>query len=169
MIYTVDDLCLEYLRNFRHLDELKLKVPGLKIVAFAISNFRNKESLLGSNEFLKWFGEHKGWVEVAVHSYDHLYPPDGDRQDEERWIGMALDELRGFLPKEYGYRSPGWQTTNRTVPILKKLGFAYIAYESKVQFFKGREEQVFNSHLYDDNSLRRIAYEVLQHHAAAAA
>jgi len=159
MRITVDDLCLEYLDNFRYLDKLKEKELGFQITAFTISNFKENENLLESTVFKKWLEKRKDWVEIAVHSYDHQSPPDSDREDEAFWIKKALDGLKPFLPEKYGYRSPGWQTTNQTVSILKKLGFAYIAYETKIKDLKKDiiiETKVINSHLYDVRSLERI-------------
>jgi hypothetical protein len=157
--FSTDDLCLEYLNNFSILDRIKESYPWFKMVAFTISNFKNNENLLESVIFKKWFEEHKDWVEIAVHSYDHDGIPDGDRDNEEVWIQKALEGLKPFLPKEYGYRSPGWQTTNKTVPILKKLGFAYIAYESFTKdIIKDIiiSRNIINSHLYDIKSLEKI-------------
>ena len=159
MIITVDDLCLSYLPNFKYFDEIKKGYNDFKIIAFTIGNFNNEELLVESDIFKTWFEEHKDWVEIAVHSYDHKYPPDGDREDEEYWIKKGLDSLRPFLPVNYGYRSSGWQTTNKTIGILKKLGFSYIAYETMIKDLKeGKitERQVFNSHLYDIQSMKRI-------------
>ena len=112
-----------------------------------------------SNIFKTWYTKHSDWVEIAVHSYDHQFPPDGDRGDEEYWITKALESLKEFLPEKYGYRSPGWQTTNKTVSILKKLGFAYIAYETKIKDVVTNRiinETILNSHLYDLESIERI-------------
>ena len=170
MKITVDDLCLSYLDNFKHFDELKKKVPTLKIIVFTIGNFNNNELLMDSEIFKKWYVVHSDWVEIAVHSYDHQYPPDGDRNDEEYWIKKALDSLKPFLPEEYGYRSPGWQTTNKTIDILKRLGFSYIAYETKIKDLKKNSiinERILNSHLYDLESISKMKevienYEVLQ-------
>ena len=159
MIFTVDDLCLSHLRNFVLFDAIKQVYPDFRLVAFAIGNYQNKESLVKSDEFLSWFRQHKDWVEIGVHSYDHEYPPDGDRDDEKYWIERALESLRPFLPDEYSYRSPGWQTTHRTVPILCETGFRFMYYESKVSDLRDRrivEMGVINSHLYDPESIRRI-------------
>lgn len=162
MIFTVDDLCLKYLENFILFDEIKKKYPSFKLIAFTIGNFENKENLKDSERFKQWFSERKDWVEIAVHSFDHLYPPDGDRENEEEWIEKALNSLKIFLPKEYGYRSAGWQTTNKTLGILKKLGFSYIAYENKINYFNQQkiEYGIINSHLYDQNSIKKM-YEIL--------
>jgi predicted deacetylase len=163
MVITVDDLCLSYLDNFKHFDKLKERSPSLKVTAFAIANYKNNELLSESVTFKDWYERHKDWVEIAVHSYDHDSIPDGDRDDEAYWIEKALESLRPFLPVEYGYRSPGWQTTNRTVPILKNLGFSYIAYESKIKDLKRDEiveTNVLNSHLYDVGSIERIGEKI---------
>lgn len=159
MMCTVDDLCLSYLDNFRYFDELKERSPSLKVTAFTIANYKNNEPLLGSVTFKDWFERHKNWVEIAVHSYDHDGIPDGDRDDEALWIKKALEGLRPFLPEQYGYRSPGWQTTNKTVGILKGLGFSYIAYEGRVKDLKKDEiveTNVVNSHLYDVASIKKL-------------
>jgi len=135
----------------------------LEIIAFTIGNFNNEELLVESDIFKTWFGEHKDWVEIAVHSYDHKFPPDGDRENEAEWIEKALNSLRPFLPEKYGYRSPGWQTSNKTVMILKDLGFSYIAYETKIKDLDTdsiRSERVLNSHLYDLESIKNIRKEV---------
>lgn len=159
---TTDDLCLEYLDNFVLFDDLKKLYPDFKMIAFTIGNFKNKENLANSEQFKRWYEERKDWVEIAVHSYDHDEIPDGDREDEAMWIEKARDSLKPFLPEKYGYRSPGWQTTNKTEKILKELGFSYIAYETKIKYFDGRIiNGIINSHLYDVESIKKI-YEILQ-------
>ena len=159
--FTVDDLCLEYLSQFDLFDSIKEEFSDFNLIAFTISNFKNQENLRTSLRFRKWFEKHKDWVEIAVHSYDHQYPPDGDRENEAEWIEKALNELREFLPTQYGYRSPGWQTTNRTISILTNLGFSYIAYEQSIKYFARGSFPVVNSHLYDINSINSL-YEILQ-------
>ena len=163
MIYTVDDLCLSYLNNFKYFDEIKSRYPEFKLIAFTIANFKNYELLLESDIFKTWFYQHKDLVEISIHSYDHQYPPDGDRDDEEYWISKALNGLKLFLPERYGYRSPGWQTTNKTVSILNNLGFSWIAYETKIVDIKEKrviESKVVNSHLYNINSIKNLERQV---------
>ena len=163
MIITVDDLCLSYLDNFAYFDEIKRKYSEFKMIVFAIANNKNEELLVESDIFKTWFDQHKDWVEVAVHSNDHKYPPDGDRDDEEFWIRKALRGLLPFLPVDYGYRSPGWQTTNKTVGILKKLNFKYIAYETMIKDLKEWkiiEKFVLNSHLYDVDSIKGLGVKI---------
>ena len=166
MIFTTDDLCLSYLDNFKYFDECKKNNPEFKLIAFTIANFNNNELLAESDMFREWYERHKDWVEIAVHSYDHSGLPDGDREDEEYWIKKGLDSLKQFLPVNYGYRSPGWQTSNKTVEILKRLGFSYIAYETKIKDLKTDQitsEEILNSHLYDIPSMKEVIrqYEIL--------
>lgn len=162
MTITTDDLCLESLDNFTLFDTLKHLYPSLRMIAFTIGNFKG-EQLKSSNVFWDWYIEHE-WVEIAVHAYDHE-TPDGDKENEAEWIERALASLRPFLPKQYGYRSPGWQTTNKTEGILKELGFSYIAYESRIKYFDGTiKRNIINSHLYDVDSIKKV-YEVLQNNA----
>lgn len=160
MIYTVDDLCLSYLPNFNILDNIKKHNPGFEIIAFTIADFNGNENLSKSREFREWYLERESWVEIAVHSFQHIIP-DGDQDDEEGQIRQALDILKPFLPKEYIYRPAGWQTTNQTVPILKKLGFTLIAYETRINNIKVERtisRSIINSHLYDIKSLENINY-----------
>ena len=157
---TVDDLCLEYMDNFILFDSLKKLYPDFKLVAFTIGNFKG-ENLKDNKKFKQWFEKRKNWIEIAVHAYDHDLP-DGDKDNEGEWIEKAYQSLKIFLPEKYGYRSPGWQTTNKTEGILKELGFSYIAYETKVKYFDGRiDKNIINSHLYDVKSINRI-YEILK-------
>lgn len=160
MIITVDDLCLDYMDNFILFDTLKMYYPDFKLIAFTIGNFKG-ENLKENQKFRQWFEKRKDWVEIAVHAYDHE-TPDGDKEDEGEWIKKAYESLKLFLPEKYGYRSPGWQTTNKTEGYLKELGFSYIAYETKIKYFDGSiVTDIVNSHLYDINSIKRI-YEILK-------
>ena len=158
MYFTIDDICLKYLDNFVLLDNLKKEYSGFKMIAFTIANYKNKEDLSKSDRFKSWFDKHKDWLEIAVHSYDHLPPPDGDRSDEKYWIEKARDTLKEFLPKEYGYRSAGFQTSNKTILILKELGFSWIAYETKIRYLKEEKikNNIINSHIYDIKSMQHI-------------
>ncbi len=165
MVFTTDDLCLLYLKNFGILDDFKKDNPDFKIIAFTISNYGGIEDLKTSDIFKKWYNRHKDWVEIAVHSYEHIIP-DGDL-DEKECIKKALDSLKEYLPRNYGYRSAGWQTTCHTVPILKELGFSWIAYERQVNdIVHGRvmENQITNSHVSDKKSLIKLIqqYEILR-------
>jgi len=138
MILTTDDLCPSNLQFFKYWDEVHNSKPNMKLIAFTIANYKLKENIKESGEFRKWWEQHKDWVEIAIHGYDHMYPPEAERNELEECVEKALDILRPYLPKEYGYRSPGFHFTIRLEPILKKLGFSYVAYRDNIKYFDGR-------------------------------
>jgi len=138
-ILTTDDLCLSNLKYFKYFDEMKSCLPNLKMIAFTIANYNNAENVSESKEFNEWYQCHKDWVEIAIHGYDHLYPPEAERDDFEKYVEDALDILRPYLPKEYGYRSPGFKFSVRIEPTLKRLGFSYVAYREHIKYFDRRQ------------------------------
>lgn len=147
MIITTDDLCLSNLKFFIYWDKIKTKYPNLKLIAFTIANFKNEENISESKQFKQWYARHKMWVEIGIHGYDHLYPPECERDNQEELILKALNILKPFLPKRFLYRAPGFQITCRTEPILKKLGFFGIAHENRIKyFFEERIIVPFNTH-----------------------
>jgi len=149
-VYTTDDLCISNLHFFKFWEEVHKAHPDRKLIAFTIANFQNKENVAESKEFREWFEAHKDWVEIAVHGYDHLYPPEAERDDFEECVTKSLEILKPFLPKEYGYRSPGFKFSVRIEPVLKKLGFSYVAYQEHIKFFDGRQFLVpINTHCCD--------------------
>ena len=147
-VITTDDLCLTNLEAFSYWDKLKIKYPSLKLVAFTIANYRENERLDKSKQFKKWFTEHKDWVEIGVHGYDHdpLKLPEGERDDFEKLVKKSLKVLKPFLPKYPLYRPPGFQTTNQIENIIKRLGFRGIAHEQRIKYFNGLYQGVFNTH-----------------------
>lgn len=150
MIYTTDDLCLSNLHFFTYWDLVKKRKPDLKLIAFTIANRNYREDVGKSKDFKHWYGEHKEWVEIGVHGYDHGYPPEGDRDDHEELIRKSLEILQPFLPEKFLYRAPGFQTTCRTEPICKALGFAGIAHQTRIKYFDGHvEEDILNTHCCD--------------------
>lgn len=159
MILTTDDLCLTNLKYFEYWDKVKEKRPELKIIAFTTANYQLKEDLSKSKEFKDWFKKHEDWVEIAVHGYDHLSPPEVERDNLEELITKSLNILKEFLPEKYGYRSPGFKFSVTLEPILKKLGFSYIAYHEHIKVFKNNSLiPVLNTHCCDryDNPITEV-------------
>ena len=64
--------------------------------------------------------------EIAHHGYLHEPPATLARDDEERVLVRGLDAIRritGGVPK--GYRSPSWDLSPHTIPLLLAHGFVY--------------------------------------------
>jgi hypothetical protein len=151
MIFTTDDLCLENLEHFRHWDWIKSVYPDLKLLAFTIANKDGNQNVAESKEFRDWYEDHKDWVEIGVHGWDHGNPPEQERDDAEELVAKSLATLEPFLPEHPIYRPPGFQRTLKTEPMLKRLGFAGIAYQNKIRYFNGNilVGNVVNSHCCD--------------------
>jgi predicted deacetylase len=149
VILAVDDVCPENLKYWKYVEEIHEEYPNLKIIAFVIANFKYEQNISHSKSFKNWYNEFKNWVEIGVHGYDHLSPPEQERTDAEYYVKKSLEILNPFLPKEFIYRPPGHQRTIKTEPVLKKLGFAGIAYQNKLKYFKGGGDYFINSHCCD--------------------
>ena len=106
VIFTTDDLCPSNLKYFKFWDKIRKANPELKLIAFTIANFKGKENVKDSKEFYEWWEIHKDWVEIGVHGYDHLFPPEGERANQEELMEKARDILLPFLPENHLYRPP---------------------------------------------------------------
>jgi peptidoglycan/xylan/chitin deacetylase (PgdA/CDA1 family) len=62
--------------------------------------------------------------ELAHHGYTHTSPTMLSPPDEEAEIVRGLEALRAFAPIE-GYRSPSWDFSTSTRPLLEAHGFRY--------------------------------------------
>lgn len=154
MIITTDDVCPENLQYWKYWEQIKVVNPEIRIHAFVIANFKNEQNVSESQEFKDWYEENKYWVTVGVHGYDHLSPPEWDRDDAPELVKKSLEILRPFLPEKFVYRPPGFQRTIHLEPTLRELGFAGVAYERRFRFFQpdGKVqivEKVLNSHCCD--------------------
>ena len=158
MIITTDDICLSNLKYFDYWLKVKEKKKDLNLICFVIANYKYKEDVSKSDIFKKWFDRNKDWITIGVHGYDHLYPPEGERENFEELVKKSLDILQSFLSKDFLYRAPGFQTTCYTEQILKKLGFAGIAHQERIKYFDGRFDIPFNTHCCDryDNPITKI-------------
>jgi len=150
MIFSTDDLSTENLEHFKYWDYVKKEIPNFKLIAFVIA-----EGL--DERFDNWYMEHKDWVEIGVHCYNHDRLQEGWREDQEYWIEKARDVLLPYLPKNYLYRPPGFRVLSKTEGILKKLGFAGIAHQEFIKYFDtGETIPVFNTHCSLDKHLNPI-------------
>ncbi len=154
MIITTDDLCLENLKYFKYWDDVKSQNPNLKVIAFTIANNKCEQRIDESEEFEEWYVQHNDWVEIGVHGYDHMNPPEQERDDAEEYVRKSLEILKTFLPQKFLYRPPGFQRSVRTEPMLKKLGFAGIAYQRRIRYFDEKiVEGLLNTHCCDKFNL----------------
>ena len=165
-IYTTDDICPSNLKFFPYWENVRTRHPDMKLIAFTIANYQNKENVQESKEFNEWFEKNKDWVEIAVHGYDHLYPPEAERDDFEQCVENALEILRPYLPKEYGYRPPGFKFSVRIEPTLRRLGFSYVAYRDHIKYFEENRlvGPILNTHCCDnkdwDNPITKIYTDI---------
>lgn len=167
MIYTTDDICPSNLKYFEYWDVVKERKPDLKIISFVIANYRNKENVAESKEFKEWFEKHKDWVEIGVHGYDHLRPQECWRENQEVYIKKALEILRPYLPRKFLYRPPGFRVLPKTESIVKKLGFAGIAYQERIKHFDGKIiKPIYNTHCGNEgiNQIAKVWRQLLKKH-----
>jgi len=63
--------------------------------------------------------------ELAHHGYTHTSPAKLSREDEEAELVRARAVLEGFGVAVAGYRSPSWDFSPHTLPLLEEHGFRY--------------------------------------------
>lgn len=151
MFLAVDDVCPSNLKYWKYVLEIKDKFPDIKIIAFVIACYKNIENVYESEEFINWFEKNKNSMEVGIHGYDHLYPPEQERNNVEELVEKSLNILRPFLKEKFLYRPPGFQRTINTEKILTKLNFGGIMYQYRIKYFNGGiiEGNIINCHCCD--------------------
>ena len=155
MFIFCDDIGIKHEGDLFKLEKLKKKYPKLKVNCAVIAKDLNKRL----KDFIS-----QDWVEVVVHGFEHDYPPECERDDKEERITKAYKILKPYLPKHYGFRAPGFQLTATTYPILKKLGFHYIAHQTNIQVLKGDidQQRIYNTHIYDElKDIPNVSYELV--------
>jgi len=63
--------------------------------------------------------------EVAVHGYTHRSPSNLTRGEEEDELTRTLAILRDLGADPVGYRSPSWDFSENTLPLLAAAGLSY--------------------------------------------
>lgn len=144
MLLCCDDVGEKHKQHLVKLEDLKARIPSLKVTCFVIAKDL-------SDEVRQWLKQ--DWIEVAVHGWDHDYPPECEREDREERIVRAYESIRELLPKKFGFRAPGFQMTASTYPILRKMGFWYIAHQTRIQPLKDivnyKQQPILNTHIYE--------------------
>jgi peptidoglycan/xylan/chitin deacetylase (PgdA/CDA1 family) len=63
--------------------------------------------------------------ELGHHGYTHTSPTALSPEQEEEELIRGKELLERFTPQVRGYRSPSWEFTPNTLPLLEKHGFEY--------------------------------------------
>ncbi len=63
--------------------------------------------------------------EIAHHGYTHTSPTKLSREEEEAELVKGREVLEKFGVEVRGYRSPSWDFSRHTLPLLETHGFAY--------------------------------------------
>lgn len=137
-------------KEFYKLEDLKTLIPELKVNCFVMGKDAGYYLI-------------KDWIEVGVHGWEHTYPPECERDNRREYIEKGLNVLKQYLPKKFGFRAPGFQLTASTYPILRELGFSFIAHQYRIQGLDGifranKNEGIVNTHIYDENIFKRIEH-----------
>jgi len=137
-IICIDDVYPETIQYFWPIKIIKKKYPQVHIIAFVVANYADTQNIQKSNIFKDWFVEYKDMVEIGCHGYDHLYPPEQERDDAKELVKNSLEILTPYLKKNFLYRPPGHQRTIHTENMLQEFGFGGIAYQNRIKYFDGR-------------------------------
>jgi len=132
-------------KDFWKLESLKKKFPRLKVTCFVMGK--------DAGDYL-----YNNWIEIGCHGWNHDYPPECERDDQERLIKKAMEALWPYMNGRWGFRAPGFQLIAKSYSILRGFDFDYIAHQNKIQPLKGQrfiQGKMINTHIYDD-SLERV-------------
>lgn len=67
-----------------------------------------------------------GRHEIGVHGWIHERPRDMPAAEERRLLARSIEELQAVTGKKpVGYRSPAWEFSEATLPLLLESGFLY--------------------------------------------
>ena len=95
---------------------------GIKTTMFMVGNDFKYKGNLGHIRDI-----HKSGHEIANHSMSHQqgfrWLSAADKEKEINDMGEICRQTTGHKP--VGFRSPGWNVDDATIPVLKKLGYQY--------------------------------------------
>jgi hypothetical protein len=114
LIFDVDDFHAENHR-LDLLERLRDANPDFRMTAFAVPAFCPPAFL----------DSLPGWIEVAVHGWDHGGKDCHDAYEAAHWTyEQALDVLLA-VPGRFvdGFKAPGWQISDETYLALEELGW----------------------------------------------
>lgn len=165
---TTDDVYPETLKNFKYWEYVKEAKPDLKIIAFIVANYNNKQDISQSNEFKEWYEKNKDWVEIGVHGYDHQRLQEGWRPYEEQkeCFKKAIETLRPYLKENFLVRFPGFRFFPFSENLVKELGAGGVAHQEFIKYFDTGQifRPILNTHLSDEgiNQISKIWKNLVQ-------
>ena len=145
---TTDDFCPKFMEEWKYWDKLKEIFPSLRVTAFVVPRHDDKDEfdVSKSKEFKEWFKEHKDWVEIAIHGYDHSkFECRLSYEEQFERFKKALKIMRPFLPKRWGFKPPYYKYTADTMEIiLEKLGGSYFVTPTRIYTGRGNSFKLAN-------------------------
>jgi len=158
MLLMVDDVCEENIGNLKYLDEMHQAFPTMKAVLFTIAKHKNMRPITECKAFVEYFNKNRLWTLIGVHGYDHMAPPEQERDNAEELVKLSIKILKPYLHLGPIYRPPGFQTTIHTEKMLKKLGFGGIANQDNIKWLDGGgyTEGFVNCHLTENKFINPI-------------
>lgn len=133
--YTMDDLgmdmnqkeTLDLSWQFERLDEIKKRLPELKLTCFTVPDWLDDGvGLSGNEQFRDWITKNK-WVEIAVHGLNHR-TTEGTLPYKEQCkrLKKGKEILKDFLPDKIGYKPPANDFNSDTLQAVKDCGYDYM-------------------------------------------
>jgi peptidoglycan/xylan/chitin deacetylase (PgdA/CDA1 family) len=110
-------------------------IYGPRVAVPLILNVLRLKELKATFFIPGWTAEnhHKSLVSVVEHGHEvghhgwiHEHPTTLTRDEEREVLEKGLHALRGLTGKDpVGYRSPAWELSENTLPLLSEYGFRY--------------------------------------------
>lgn len=117
-------------------DDLKKHHPNLKVTVFCYPVYRGlvENDVFRNKEFLQWYRERRGWVEIGQLGYGLKNKSDCKRFSSKQYslLHNGYRKIGSFMSKEiYSFRAPQYRMNEYTLPILVSLGFSACMYHGK--------------------------------------
>ena len=136
IVVTSDDLQPLTLPLFeQYWKPLKQKHKGLKLT-FYVSPFNQefsndeRNNIIYSEEFKKWYKDNKEWCQVEIHGNTHEKPPENQRtrEEQEQLIASSVASMMEYLDDDcLGYKATFYRANDDMITVLRKLGFSWFS------------------------------------------
>ena len=167
-ILTMDDFGSEW-KYVSNLEEIKKRIPNLKITLFTIPAYHsNRLRLVEDNKYIDWILKNQDWIEIASHGYHHngwnssygstslsrdMLEGEGTVEGKRTYdqqlhlMKKGLIELDRFMPKIKGYKSPGNHMNSDTLKSLEHLNFQYYMWMDTIYVYDVNSERQFKRYI----------------------